>query len=932
MSEPTDRRTVAQQLAKVDDARALLEGLFFNSPMAYQIYRADGVSMLVNPAFMAMYGAAPPPEYNVFKDEILERNGFLGLVRRAFAGETIRIPPTWYDPREHRGIDTEGARRVAIDVTLFPLRDAAGVVRHVAVCAKDITAQFELQAATEELRLREQELAATLDSIGDGVIATDVEGRVVRINGVAEALTGWKRGEALGRPLEEIFPIFNQETGEPVENPVARVLRTGAIVGLANHTVLVSRDGARRAIADSGAPIRGAGGRVQGVVLVFRDVTAEYAAERERNLREARLRLAFDAASILSWDIDMISGRMLVSDNMPQVLGLPPGMRLDTLQDALKLVHPDDVGELAANLEAAKNGAPLAEACFRVISPTTRKVMWFERRSRVEKDASGTPWLRGIVIDVTERVAAEEALRVSEARYRTSFEAAPEAIVTLDVDAGHFVEANQHAERLLGYTREQLLTMNPFDVSPAIQPDGRVSAEFGREVITRALAGEQQVFEWMHRHSSGREVPCEIRLVRLPGGRNLCRGSMIDISERKRAEAERARLEAALHRAEENLRQSQKMEAIGRLAGGVAHDFNNLLSVILGYCDILLADLGPDAPMRPDLESVRRSGQQAADLTRQLLAFSRQQVLALRVLDLNDVVRNADKMLRRLLGEDIDLSAACCAGAARVRVDPGQIDQVIMNLAINARDAMPRGGKLTLETSRVTLDDEYAAANPGVSPGPHVVLSVSDTGVGIAPEVQPRIFEPFFTTKDRGKGTGLGLSTVFGIVQQSGGHVTVYSEPGSGTTFRIYLPESEEAVAPTAPPLEPATLSGTETILLVEDQEEVRQVAQEILRRHGYTVLAAADVEEAIRLCAQPAPPIALLLTDVVMPRMSGPELAKRLVELRPEMKVIFMSGYTEQAVVRHGVLDAAAAYLPKPLVPAVLARRVREVLDGTST
>jgi CheY-like chemotaxis protein len=371
------------------------------------------------------------------------------------------------------------------------------------------------------------------------------------------------------------------------------------------------------------------------------------------------------------------------------------------------------------------------------------------------------------------------------------------------------------------------------------------------------------------------------------------------------------------------------MEAIGRLAGGVAHDFNNLLSVILGYCDILLGDLQPGEPMRADLESVRRSGQQAADLTRQLLAFSRQQVLALRVLDLNDVVRNADKMLGRLLGEDIELSATCCDGAARVRVDPGQIDQVIMNLAINARDAMPRGGKLTVETSRILLDADYAAANPGVSPGAHVVLAVSDTGVGIAHEVQPRIFEPFFTTKDRGKGTGLGLSTVFGIVQQSGGHVTVYSEPGAGTTFRIYLPESqeEETVAPA--PAEPITLSGTETILLVEDQEQVRQVAREILRRQGYTVLAASDVDEAIRLCARHELPIALLLTDVVMPRMSGPELAQQLMKLRPEMKVIFMSGYTEQAVVKHGVLDAAAVYLSKPLVPAVLARRVREVLDG---
>jgi PAS domain S-box-containing protein len=797
VSQSTDQRTIAQQLADVDDARALLEGLFLHSPMAYQIYRADGVSMLVNPAFMAMYGAAPPPEYNVFKDEILERNGFLGLVRRAFAGETVRIPPTWYDPREHRDLQTEGARRVAIDVTLFPLRDAAGVVRHVAVCAKDVTAQFELEATSEALRLRER-----------------------------------------------------------------------------------------------------------------------------------RLQLAFDAANLVAWDVDLQTGQVQLSDNARKVFGLSPETPLSTLEDTIALVHPDDLPGIRDALGLLLKGIPPANDRFRIISPATKQVRWFERRSRIEGEP-GNLWLRGIVMDVTERVDAEEALRVSEARYRTQFEAAPEAIVTLDAEVGRFVEVNEHAQRLLGYTRAQLLTMGPFDISPEVQPDGRVSAEFGREVIARALAGERPAFEWTHRNAAGEDFPCEIRLVRLPGGRALCRGSIIDIGERKRAEAERARLEAALHRAEENLRQSQKMEAIGRLAGGVAHDFNNLLSVILGYCDILLGDLRPEDPMRADLESVRRSGQQAADLTRQLLAFSRQQVLAPRVLDLNDVVRNADKMLGRLLGEDIELSAACCEGLARVRVDPGQIDQVIMNLAINARDAMPRGGKLTVETSRILLDADYAAANPGVSPGPHVVLAVSDTGVGIAHEVQPRIFEPFFTTKDRGKGTGLGLSTVFGIVQQSGGHVTVYSEPGAGTTFRIYLPESQEDETPAASSAEPITLSGTEAILLVEDQEQVRQVAQEILRRQGYTVLAASDVDEAIRLCARRELPIALLLTDVVMPRMSGPELAQQLVTVRPEMKVIFMSGYTEQAVVKHGVLDAAAAYVAKPLVPATLARKVREVLDG---
>jgi PAS domain S-box-containing protein len=924
------QRQISEQLASVHDARALLEGLFLHSPMAYQVYRADGVSLLVNPAFVALFGAVPPPEYNVFKDEILERDGFQTLVRRAFAGEMVQVPGSWYDPRELEHLKIESGRRVAIEVTLFPLRDASGAVGHVAVCMKDVTPQFELQTATDALRLRERELAATLDSIGDGVIATNVEGRIVRINGVAEALTGWRRSEALGRPLDEIFSIFDLQTGEPAPSPVERALRAGTVVGLASQTVLVARDGTRRAIADSGAPIRGGGGRVQGVVLVFRDVTTGDAAERDRRIRETQLRLAFEAASIVAWDLDLESGAMQLSENATQVLGLKPGMRITSIEDALALVHPADREIQQAGVERVREGGALGNDVFRIISPATGEIRWYERRSRVEGDPKeGNASLRGIMMDVTERVAAEEALRVSEARYRTQFEAAPEAIVTLDLDAGGFIEVNEHAERLLGYSRAQLLRMSPADISPPTQPDGSDSAERARAMIGRTLAGERPVFEWIHQNARGETFPCEIRLVRLPGGRNLCRGSIIDISERKRAEAERARLEAALHRAEENLRQSQKMEAVGRLAGGVAHDFNNLLSVILGYCDILLGDLQAEDTTRSDLESVRRAGQRAADLTRQLLAFSRQQVLDPRVLDLDDVIHNAEKMLRRLLGEDIELSASCRADGARVRVDAGQMDQVIMNLAINARDAMPRGGKLTLETSRVTLDEDYAAAHPGVGPGAHVVLSVTDTGVGMAPELQPRIFEPFFTTKEHGKGTGLGLSTVFGIVQQSGGHLSVDSEPGKGSTFRIYLPESLAEESPAAAPTAPATLRGSETILLVEDQEEVRHVAQEILRRYGYDVLTAADADDAIRLCAQPEPHIALLLTDVVMPRMSGPELAQRLVSLRPDMKVIFMSGYTEQAIVRHGVLAAADAYLAKPLVPAVLARRVREILDA---
>jgi PAS domain S-box-containing protein len=401
--------------------------------------------------------------------------------------------------------------------------------------------------------------------------------------------------------------------------------------------------------------------------------------------------------------------------------------------------------------------------------------------------------------------------------------------------------------------------------------------------------------------------PCEVGVVVLS----------IDVTDGRKVEAQ--------------LRHAQKMEAIGRLAGSVAHDFNNLLSVILGYSSMLLSDLKPVDPIRADIDLIRMAGEKAAALTRQLLAFSRQQVLAPRVLDLNEVVQDSERMLRRLLGEDIDLVTLYDRQLSRVRVDPSQIDQVVMNLALNARDAMPTGGKLTIETKDVTLDASYAAEHLGVTPGPHVMLAVSDTGVGMDKETQSRIFEPFFTTKAVGKGTGLGLSTVFGVVQQSGGNIWVYSELNRGTTFKVYLPRAAGQSPELVEHVEPVTLKGTETILLVEDQDEVRRVAQEILMRHGYHVIAAQNAGEALLSCERHPRTIHLMLTDVVMPQMSGSELAQRLGTIRPEMKVIYMSGYTDNAIVHHGILDSGLPFVQKPLLPDVLARRVREVLDAAA-
>ncbi len=381
-------------------------------------------------------------------------------------------------------------------------------------------------------------------------------------------------------------------------------------------------------------------------------------------------------------------------------------------------------------------------------------------------------------------------------------------------------------------------------------------------------------------------------------------------------------------RLEEQLLQAQKMETIGRLAGGIAHDFNNLLTAIIGYSSILLRHCSQDHPLRAEIEEIEKAGQRAAALTSQLLSFSRKQVLQPRVVDLNSVVTNLERMLRRLIGEDVELVTVLKPELGRVRVDPGQIEQVIMNLAVNARDAMPAGGKLTIETDNVELDEHYAREHVSVRPGPYVMLAVSDTGCGMDKETQAHIFEPFFTTKERGKGTGLGLATVYGIVKQSGGNIWVYSEPGQGTTFKLYFPcVAGQAEMLTQKTESVSQLRGTETILLVEDDQQVQSLAARVLREQGYKVLETSNGKEALHLAAHYLAEIHLVLTDVVMPGMSGRVLVDHLKSLRPELRVLYLSGYTDDTIVHHRVLDPGASFLQKPFTPQGLARKVREVL-----
>ena len=652
-----------------------------------------------------------------------------------------------------------------------------------------------------------------------------------------------------------------------------------------------------------------------GLVLIF-DIYTLYQQLQIHRMRrkliqgEELFRLITENAADMIAVVDMEGKRIFNSLSYEKVLGYS----VEELKNssAFEQIHPDDRESVRLAAEEARRtgvGQPLEyrvrhkDGSWRVLEST----------ASVIRNAKGEPQHLVIVNrDVTERKRAAEALRRSEASFRSVVEDAPYGIYRAGL-SGELVLVNPALQKILGYTSQtELLQVN---LAAQIFRNPLDHQRINDLLLRQGNFNDVEV-EWKRKDGAPITVRCSGWPIRDESGQLAFLELFAeDVTERRALERQ--------------LRMAQKMEAVGRLSGGIAHDFNNLLGVIIGYSQVMKRSLKPDHPLYEHAEEIEKAGQRAVSLTRQLLAFSRQQVLEPVILNLNVLVSDMEKMLPRLIGEDIALTLALEPTLAQVKADPGQIEQVLMNLAVNARDAMPDGGKLTIQTANVELDSAYTHRHPGSRVGSYVMLRVTDTGTGIDPEIQSQIFEPFFTTKERDKGTGLGLATVYGVVKQSGGYIAVDSEKGKGASFSVYLPRVEQAVAaPSITNAAPVNVRGSETILLVEDAEPLRKLADMFLRNSGYHVLTAGDGAQALQVAGQHAGAIHLLLTDVVMPGINGRVLAERLAPSQKGMRVLYMSGYTDSFIAGHGVLEAGTHLLHKPFTEEALTRKVRELLD----
>lgn len=842
-------------------------------------------------------------------------------------------------------------------------------------------AESAIHASTERWKV-------TVHSIGDAVIATDANKNITVMNVVAETLTGWTEAEAIGHPISEVFYIINETTREICDDPVEKVLRLGIVVGLANHTVLIARDGKEYCISDSGAPIRDDSGAITGVILVFRDVTEERRAQDALNASNDRFRLAILNAPIPIM-LHAEDGEVIqISSAWTHLTGYTMN-DIPTIKEWVIRAHREASEQVMEridelfNLDVSRNGIQ-----YEIATSNGDQRIWEFNSGSLGRLPDGRKLVISMAVDVTERRKAEvrQAFALKILHSLNAPSADPNLMEHLIRSLHNYTQCDAIALRLQDGKDYPICVSRGFsdkfiDDERSLcehDVDGQILLDGNRKPILKCMCANvilghtdpaQPFFSeggsfWTNSTSKlmadtsntewTKDFPCKcnkvgyesLALIPLRSGSktlgliqfadrlpNHFTPELIQFFEEVGASIgialARNRSESTLRETEEHLRQAAKMESIGRLAGGVAHDFNNILTGISGLTEFSIHNTSPESPVHQDLSEVLSLTNRAANLTRQLLAFSRHQTIEAKPVDLNALVSNLLKMLNRLIGENISLVFCPSPDTGTVFADPGLLEQLFMNLAVNSRDAMPNGGQLAIEICNTVLDDTFTQTHPGLRPGEHVMLNISDTGCGMDQETVQHIFEPFFTTKEVGKGTGLGLATVYGIVKQHDGSISVSSELGRGTTFKVYIPRHRsDMYQETIPGHRNEIPRGDETLLLVEDEMSVRDVTQRMLQQHGYTVIATSSASKAMAMFAKHKSEIDLLISDVIMPGKSGAELYRELSEESPNMRALFISGYSGDTLVN--IMDIAPGIrcLQKPFSREDLLRTVREIMD----
>ena len=934
----------------LQQSEAFLNNVIEHSPHAMWISDDQGTLIRLNRACCDLLHITPDEvigKYNLLQDNIVEEQGFMPLVKQVFEqGRMVRFTLR-YDSSRLNPIKPAKTSLVTLDVTISPVLDGNGRVINAIVQHVDITERVQ---AEEALRQSEEKYRTLVENINDVIFTLDTEGRFTFISPVIERLSVYKTDEIIGRNFTEF--VYPDDLPGLVES-LNRTMH-GKIESFEFRTL--DRNGLVRYVRTS-SRLNIHDGAVVGVTGVMTDITERKQAEEQLHQRNRELRLlnqvmaiaAINPEAILettcqelttTFDVSQVNVALLnekktrvtvvagytAIDSIPHQVQEPPV----TLGQAIPVRHNPALQHLLNQQKplVINNGSEprLAslwglicqrEMTVALVVPLIHKdqimgLLWLGDTRPRQFSSEEISVVESVAGQVAAALVRTKATRVQQ-RLATALEQSAESVMITDV-RGYIVYVNSAFEHVSGYSAAEVLGQKPH-----ILKSGRQDLAFYQKMWSTITAGKVWRGRFVNKKKDGTYYTEDAAISPVKDEN----GEIVNYVAVKRDITRELQLE-------EQYRQAQKMQAVGQLTAGIAHDFNNLLTAINGFAELAQSRGESNQAYQDMLDRILRSGRRAATLVSQLMAFSRKQVLDPQIVSLNVVVTDVEKMLQRIIGEHIILKTVLASDLGMVKVDPAQFQQVIVNLAVNARDAMPDGGYLTIETANVTLDEDYTAEHLEVQPGEYVLLAVSDNGVGMSAEVKTRIFEPFFTTKVPGQGTGLGLATVFGIVEQSGGHIWVYSEEGHGTTFKIYLPRIHEAASPVSfPEFSHDLPDGTETILVVEDDSGVRELTVRSLGQLGYTVLEAANGREAIHLIQGYQGMIHLLLTDVIMPGTNGKILAAELSKIRPNLKILFMSGYTNDAIVRLGVLESGITLLQKPFTILALARKVREMLDA---